>query len=163
MTATPFWCEDSFLRSPEVSVVNWRHVGLWTCVKANMAKQFPLQAQRPVSIKDAKGRPLSQTDTPARPSAEHSAHAVGPTASHTGCHASQGLSSTQHSARLPVTRPEWMTYRRGLATACRGCWRHPGLHVPSWRDSSAVAEALVVQIYKAFAFGYEQLQPDQPV
>ena len=26
---------------------------------------------------DAKGRPLSQTDTPARPSAEHSAHAVG--------------------------------------------------------------------------------------
>ena len=63
--------------------------------------------------------------TPARPSAEHSAHAVGPTASHTGCHASQGLSSTQHSARLPVTRPE-RTYRRGLATASRGCWRHPG-------------------------------------
>ena len=28
-------------------------------------------------MKDAKGRPLSQTDTPARPSAEHSAHAVG--------------------------------------------------------------------------------------
>ena len=42
-----------------------------------MAKQLPLQAQRPVSIKDAKGRPLSQTDTPARPSAEHSVHAVG--------------------------------------------------------------------------------------
>ena len=42
-----------------------------------MSKQLPLQAQRPVSIKDAKGRPLSQTDTPARPSAEHSAHAVG--------------------------------------------------------------------------------------
>ena len=42
-----------------------------------MAKQLPLQAQRPVSIKDAKGPTLSQTDTPARPSAEHSAHAVG--------------------------------------------------------------------------------------
>ena len=42
-----------------------------------MAKQLPLQAQLPVSIKDAKGRPLSQTDAPARPSAEHLAHAVG--------------------------------------------------------------------------------------
>ena len=46
-------------------------------MKTSVAKQLPLQAQRPVSIKDAKGRPLSQTDTPARPSAEHSAHAVG--------------------------------------------------------------------------------------
>ena len=60
-------------------MVKWRGVGLWTGVKSNMAKQLPLQAQRSVSVKDTKGRPLSQTDTPARPSAEHSADAVGPT------------------------------------------------------------------------------------
>ena len=77
-----------------------------------MAKQLPLQAQRPVSIKDAKGRPLSQTDTPARPSAEHSAHATAtPAASHRGSHAC--LSSMQHTARLPVSRPAWLPHRSG--------------------------------------------------
>ena len=39
---------------------------------------LPLQAQRPRSVdQGCEGPTLSQTDTPARPLAEHSAHAVG--------------------------------------------------------------------------------------
>ena len=41
-------------------------------------------------------------------------------ASHTGANASQGLSSMQHPAWLPVSWPPWMTYRIGLAMARRG-------------------------------------------
>ena len=73
-------------------------------------------------------------------------------ASHTGSHASQGSSSMQHIARLPVSRPAWMTYCIGLAMARRGC-----LTLASARPSLQLARflsshmALVVEIYKGTA------------
>ena len=71
-----------------------------------------------------------------------------PSASHAGSHASQGSSSMQHTARLPVSRPTWMTYRIGLAMARRGY-----LTLASSRPSQLARflsshMALVVEIYK---------------
>ena len=74
-----------------------------------------------------------------------------PTASHTGSHASQGCSSMQHTARLPVSRPAWMTYRMGMAMARRGY-----LTLASSRRDSSVQQVQVI-------FESRQLQPDQPV
>ena len=56
----------------------------------------------------------------------------------------------QHSARLAVKRPEWVTYDRGdlLQRSGNGSQRvtdpgwhpHPGLY--SWRDASAMAKSV---------------------
>ena len=78
------------------------------------------------------------------------------------------MQSATHTARLPVSRPAWMTYRIGLAMARRGY-----LTVASSRPSQLARflsshMALVVEIYSGYMrvqviFGSRQLQADQPV
>ena len=63
----------------------------------------------------------------------------------------QLMQSATHTARLPVSRPAWMTYRIGLAVARRGY-----LTVASSRPSQLAQflsshMALVVEIYKGTA------------
>ena len=118
--------------------VKWRCVGLWTGVQASMAKQLRLQAQRALSIKDAEGRPLSQTDrqTHQPDLRQSSAHAqcAPPSASGEGVMAAWwsrstrlkvpfgspsqspiSLLSTPTSARLQLHRSSALQYMQGLA------------------------------------------------
>ena len=149
------------LRPPKLLRVKWRHVGLWTGLKGSMAKPLRLQAQSPVSIKDEKRRPVSQTNTPAGPwqSMRLVPRWSPPSASHTDCDASRGSSSMQHSARLPVTRPAWMTYRGPSMTQ-----RIVDLGI---LIQALTAGAIPQQWQKALAsrstrVKAQQLQPDQP-
>ena len=75
------------------------------------------------------------------------------------------MQSATHTARLPVSRPAWMTYRKGLAMARRGyltlASSRPSqlagfLNSRWWSRSRRVQRVQVI-------FGSRQLQPDQPV
>ena len=87
-----------------------------------------------------------------------------PSASHRGSHASQGLSSMQHTARLPVSRPAWLPHRSGT-----GAQRIFDVGVNQALTAGTILSshmALVVEIYEGTAgtghFRIRQLQPDQP-
>ena len=79
--------------------------------------------------------------------ASQSGSSATPSASHTGSHASQGLSSMQHPARLPVSRPAWMTYRVGLAMARRGHLTLAPSRPSHLAGFLTCQKALVVEIY----------------
>ena len=83
---------------------------------------------------DAKGRALSQTDTPARPSAEHSAHAVG----HPHCTATRIKASVDDLPhRLAMARRGYLTLASSRPSQLA---RFLSSHM-----------ALVVEIYKGTA------------
>ena len=140
---------------------------MWTGIKARVAKQLPLQAQRPVSIKDAKGRPLSQTDTPARPSAEHSVHAVGHALSVTHrlsrftrlelnaapCKATRVKASVGDLPRRSGNGAQYLT----LASSRPHSWRDSSVVRRHWWSRSTSVQRVQV------IFGSRQLQADQPV
>ena len=74
------------------------------------------------------------------------------------------MQSATHTARLPVSRPAWMTYRKGLAMARRGYLTLASSRLSQLARFLSSHMELVVEIYKVqVIFASRQLQADQPV
>ena len=116
-----------------------------------MAKQLTA-----VSVdQGCEGPPLSQTDTPAKPSAEHSAHAVGPALAVT--HRFSRFTRLELNAALRKATRSKAGVDDLRQESGNGAQHHPGHH--NWGDASRKrwwSRSTRVKV----AFGSQQLQPD---